>query len=243
MEKVAFITGANRGIGFETSKKLAESGIKVILGSRDLNKGEEAVKKLSNIGIDADLVQYDAFDEDAPQKVYDYISEKYKKLDILINNAGVLLTGNLFVTNSSTISDKDLKDTFQTNFFSVISLTQKLLPLIKKSNAGRIVNVSTILSSLTLHSAKDSPITPAKEIAYNASKTALNAFTIHLAIELKDTNIKVNSGHPGWVKTELGGPNAPMEVEESYKTSLRLATLDDEGPSGGLFHENDIIPW
>ena len=243
MEKVAFITGANRGIGFETSKKLAESGIKVILGSRDLNKGEEAVKKLSNFGIDADLVQYDAFDEDAPQKVYDFILEKYKKLDILINNAGVLSTGNLFVTNSSTISDKDLKDTFQTNFFSVISLTQKLLPLIKKSNAGRIVNVSTILSSLTLHSAKDSPITPAKEIAYNASKTALNAFTIHLAIELKDTNIKVNSGHPGWVKTELGGPNAPMEVEESYKTSLRLATLDDEGPSGGLFHENDIIPW
>jgi len=243
MEKVAFITGANRGIGFETSKKLAESGIKVILGSRDLNKGEEAVKKLSNFGIDADLVQYDAFDEDAPQKVYDYILEKYKKLDILINNAGVLLTGNLFVTNSSTISDKDLKDTFQTNFFSVISLTQKLLPLIKKSNAGRIVNVSTILSSLTLHSSKDSPITPAKEIAYNASKTALNAFTIHLAIELKDTNIKVNSGHPGWVKTELGGPNAPMEVEESYKTSLRLATLDDDGPSGGLFHENDIIPW
>ena len=243
MEKVAFITGANRGIGFETSKKLAESGIKVILGSRDLNKGKEAVKKLSNFGIDADLVQYDAFDEDAPQKVYDYILEKYKKLDILINNAGVLLTGNLFVSNSSTISDKDLKDTFQTNFFSVISLTQKLLPLIKKSNAGRIVNVSTILSSLTLHSAKDSPITPAKEIAYNASKTALNAFTIHLAIELKDTNIKVNSGHPGWVKTELGGPNAPMEVQESYKTSLRLATLDDEGPSGGLFHENDIIPW
>ena len=243
MERVAFITGANRGIGFETSKKLAESGIKVILGSREINKGKEAVKKLSNFGIDADLVQYDAFDDDAPQKVYDYISEKYKKLDILINNAGVLLTGNLFVTNSSTISDKDLKDTFQTNFFSVISLTQKLLPLIKKSNAGRIVNVSTILSSLTLHSAKDSPITPAKEIAYNASKTALNAFTIHLAIELKDTNIKVNSGHPGWVKTELGGPNAPMEVEESYKTSLRLATLDDEGPSGGLFHENDIIPW
>ena len=243
MEKVAFITGANRGIGFETAKRLAESGIKVILGSRDLNKGEEAVKKLSNFGIDSDFVQYDAFDEDAPQKVYDYILEKYKKLDILINNAGVLLTGNLFVTNSSTISDKDLKDTFQTNFFSVISLTQKLLPLIKKSNAGRIVNVSTILSSLTLHSAKESPITPAKEIAYNASKTALNAFTIHLAIELKDTNIKVNSGHPGWVKTELGGPNAPIEVEESYKTSLRLATLDDEGPSGGLFHENDIIPW
>ena len=243
MEKVAFITGANRGIGFETSKRLAETGVKVILGSRDLNKGKDAVKKLSNLGIEADLVQFDAFDLNAPQKVFDYVSDKYGKLDILINNAGVLLTGNLFVTNSSNVSDKDLKDTFQTNFFSVISLTQKLLPLIKKSNAGRIVNVSTILSSLTLHSAKDSPISPAKELAYNASKTALNAFTIHLALELKDTNIKVNSGHPGWVKTELGGPNAPMEVEESYKTSLSLATLDDDGPTGGLFHENDTIPW
>ncbi|MFL2679087.1 MAG: SDR family oxidoreductase [Alphaproteobacteria bacterium] len=243
MKKVAFITGANRGIGFETSKKIAETGVKVILGSRDLDKGKKAVEKLFTLGIEADLIEYDAFDLNAPQKVFDYISEKYKKLDILINNAGVLLTGNLFVTNSSTVSDKDLKDTFQTNFFSVISLTQKLLPLIKKSDAGRIVNVSTILSSLTLHSAKDSPITPAKELAYNASKTALNAFTIHLALELKDTNIKVNSGHPGWVKTELGGPNAPMEVEDSYKTSLRLATLDDDGPNGELFHENDKIPW
>ena len=99
------------------------------------------------------------------------------------------------------------------------------------------------MSSLTLHSSKDSPIAPAKEFAYNASKTALNAYTIHLALELKDTNIKVNSGHPGWVKTELGGPNAPMEVKDSYKTSLRLATLDDNGPSGGLFHEDDTIPW
>ena len=105
------------------------------------------------------------------------------------------------------------------------------------------MNVSTILSSLTLHSAKDSPISPAKELAYNSSKTALNAYTIHLALELKDTNIKVNAGHPGWVKTELGGPNAPMKVEDSYKTSLRLATLDSDGPSGGLFHEKDIIPW
>ncbi len=243
MEKVAFVSGANRGIGFETSKKLAEMGIKVILGSRDLKKGEEAVKKLELENIQADLVQYDAFDLNAPQKVFDYISDKYNKLDILINNAGVLLSGNLFVTNSSTVSDDDIKNTFQTNLFSVISLTQKLLPLIKKSDAGRIVNVSTILSSLTLHSAKDSPIAPAKEFAYNASKTALNAFTIHLANELKDTKIKVNSGHPGWVKTELGGPNAPIEVEESYKTSLRLATLDDDGPSGGLFHEDDTIPW
>lgn len=243
MEKVAFITGANRGIGFETSKQLAKKNTKVILGSRDLDKGKKAIEKLATESINADLIQYDAFDLNAPQKVYDYISKEYKKLDILINNAGVLLTGNLFVTNSSSVSDKDIKDTFQTNLFSVISLTQKLLPLIKKSDAGRIVNVSTILSSLTLHSAKDSPISPAKEFAYNASKTALNAFTIHLANELKDTKIKVNSGHPGWVKTELGGPNAPIEVKDSFETSLRLATLDENGPTGGLFHKDETIPW
>lgn len=243
MEKVAFITGANRGIGFETSKQLAKKNTKVILGSRDLDKGKKAIEKLATESINADLIQYDAFDLNAPQKVYDYISKEYKKLDILINNAGVLLTGNLFVTNSSSVSDKDIKDTFQTNLFSVISLTQKLLPLIKKSDAGRIVNVSTILSSLTLHSAKDSPISPAKELAYNASKTALNAFTIHLANELKDTKIKVNSGHPGWVKTELGGPNAPIEVKDSFETSLRLATLDENGPTGGLFHKDETIPW
>ena len=243
MEKVAFITGANRGIGFETSKQLAKKNTKVILGSRDLDKGKKAIEKLATEGINADLIQYDAFDLNAPQKVYDYISKEYNKLDILINNAGVLLTGNLFVTNSSSVTDKDIKDTFQTNLFSVISLTQKLLPLIKKSDAGRIVNVSTILSSLTLHSAKDSPISPAKEFAYNASKTALNAFTIHLANELKDTKIKVNSGHPGWVKTELGGPNAPIEVKDSFETSLRLATLDENGPTGGLFHKDEIIPW
>lgn len=243
MEKVAFISGANRGIGFETAKKLAQQGIKVILGSRDINKGEMAQKELAALGTEVDLVQYDAKDIDAPQHVYQFISEKYQKLDILINNAGVLLTGNLFVTNSSTVSDDDVKETFQVNLFSVISLTQALLPLIKKSDAGRIVNISTILSSLTLHSAKDSPIQPAKEFAYNASKTALNAYTVHLAAELKNTNIKVNSGHPGWVKTELGGPNAPMEVEDSYETSLYLATLDDEGPTGGLFHKKDPLPW
>ena len=141
MTKVAFISGANRGIGFETSKKLAESGIKVILGARDLNKGKKALEEMTSLGYDVDLVEYDAHDLNAPNKVYDFISNKYQKLDILINNAGVLLTNDLFVTNSSSVSDKDIKDTFQTNLFAVISLTQKLLPLIKKSDAGRIVNV------------------------------------------------------------------------------------------------------
>jgi NAD(P)-dependent dehydrogenase (short-subunit alcohol dehydrogenase family) len=242
MEKIAFISGANRGIGLETAKKLGETGVKVIIGSRDLDKGIKAADSLIAKGIKAEAIQYDALDPKAPEKVFNYINDKYKKLDILVNNAGIAIEP-LFCNNSSTVSDKIIKDTYQTNLFSVIALTQKLLPLIKASDAGRIVNVSTILSSLTLQSKADSPIAPAKEFAYNSSKTALNAYTIHLANELKDTNIKVNAAHPGWVKTELGGPNAPMEVKDSYKTSLYLATLDKDGPTGGLFHEKDPLPW
>jgi NAD(P)-dependent dehydrogenase (short-subunit alcohol dehydrogenase family) len=136
-----------------------------------------------------------------------------------------------------------MQQTFHTNLFAVVALTQKLLPLLMKSVAGRIVNLSSIVGSLTLQSMENSPIDPAKAFAYNASKTALNAYTIHLAHELKDTKIKVNSAHPGWVKTELGGPYAPMEIADSYKTSLKLATLDSHGPTGGFFHEADALPW
>jgi NAD(P)-dependent dehydrogenase (short-subunit alcohol dehydrogenase family) len=145
--------------------------------------------------------------------------------------------------NSSSVNKDALQNTFQTNLFSIIEITQKLLPLISKAPAGRIVNLSSILGSLTLHSMPNSPIDPAKAFAYNASKTALNVYTIHLAHELRDTNIKVNSAHPGWVKTELGGDHAPMEVADSYKTSVYLATLDKNGPNGGFFHETDNLPW
>ncbi len=242
MEKIAFISGANRGIGYETAKKLGETGINVILGCRDLAKGKSAAESLIANGIKAEALKYDAMDPHAPEEIFNYINDKYKKLDILINNAGILLEP-LFGKNSSTVTGQVIKDTYQTNLFAVIALTQKLLPLIKASDAGRIVNVSTILSSLTLQSKADSPIAPAKAFAYNSSKTALNAYTIHLANELKNTNIKVNAGHPGWVKTELGGPKAPIEVEDSYKTSVYLATLDHEGPTGGLFQENNALPW
>ena len=237
------ITGAGNGIGRAIAIAMSNEGYNVVCADIDLKQAKDTLdfilnRQGSGIAVETDVTK--AFDI---KNMINLTVDEFGSLDILVNNAGVLLTGNLFVTNSTTVSDKDIKETFQTNLFSVISLTQALLPLIKKSDAGRIVNVSTILSSLTLHSAKDSPIAPAKEFAYNASKTALNAFTIHLALELKDTNIKVNSGHPGWVKTELGGPNAPMEVKDSYETSLYLATLDKDGPSGGLFHKGETLPW
>ena len=243
MSKVAFITGGNRGIGFETAKALGAQGINLIIGCRDLAKGQAAAKELQGMGFNAEAISYDANDEKSPDSVYSHIEENYGELDILINNAGIANEELIGKNSSSFVSQTVLQETFHTNLFAVVALTQKLLPLLMKSVAGRIVNLSSILGSLTLQTMENSPINPAKAFAYNASKTALNAYTIHLAHELKNTNIKVNSAHPGWVKTELGGPHAPMEGADSYKTSLRLATLDSDGPTGSFFHEADTLPW
>ncbi len=243
MKKFAFITGGNRGIGFETAKALGAEGVRIIIGCRDAIKGQAAAKSLQDLGFEADSIVYDAEDSKAPEMVYQQIEKNYGALDILVNNAGIIKEDLIGSNTTSSIAQSVLKDTFQTNFFAVVALTQKLLPLLMKSTAGRIVNLSSIVGSLGIQSLENSPVEPAKALAYNASKTALNAFTVHLAHELKDTHIKVNSAHPGWVKTELGGPYAPMEIADSYKTSLRLATLDKHGPTGGFFHEADTLPW
>lgn len=241
--KVAFITGANRGIGYETAKRLGELGTTVILGVRDLEKGQEAATRLQQLGIQSEAISYDANQQESAKLAHDYIDQKFGKLDILVNNAGICIEPLFGSNTSSSVTHKVLHETFQTNLFSVVALTQALLPLLKKSPAGRIVNLSSILASQTLHSMPDSPIDPAKAFAYNASKSALNVYTIHLARELRDSHIKVNSAYPGWVKTQLGGPHAPMEIADSYKTSVRLATLEQSGPSGGFFHEEDTLPW
>ena len=240
--KVAFITGANRGIGFETAKGLGELGISLVLGVRDLAKGAIAVTELQALGCQATVIHYDANQAKSADDAFEYLNKHYGKLDILVNNAGILQEP-LMGSNSSTVSLQVLQETFQTNLFAVIDLTQKLLPLIKKAPAGRIVNLSSILASLTLHSTPNSPIDPAKAFAYNASKTALNAYTVHLAHELRDTNIKVNSAHPGWVKTELGGSSAPMELADGGKTSVLLATLASDGANGGFSHMGENLPW
>jgi len=213
------------------------------LGTRDIIKGQAAAQQLQDLGFKAEAIEYDANQSQSADSVYEYIDEHYGKLDILVNNAGMLQEQLMGKNNSTSVSTDVLQQTFQTNLFAVIALTQKLLPLIKKAPAGRIVNLSSILASLTLHSMQKSPIDPAKAFAYNASKTALNAYTIHLARELRDTNVKVNAAHPGWVKTSVGGANAPMEVEDSAKTSIQLATLNDDGASGGFFHDGEALPW
>jgi len=239
--KVAFITGGNRGIGLQTALELGRLGIEVILGVRD-PEDTSAVRTLRAEGITADAIHYDAAKPETDRAAFAYLERRFGKLDILVNNAGVLLEP-LMGKDAATLPEATLRSTFDTNFFAVVRLTQTLLPLVRKADAGRIVNLSSVLGSLTMHAARDSPIAAAKAFAYNASKAALNAFTIHLADELRDTPIKVNSAHPGWVKTPLGGPAAPMEVADSAKTSVQLATLGADGPSGGFFHVGDPLPW
>jgi len=241
-QRVAFITGGNRGIGLETARELGAQGYTVVIGSRERSKGEAAVKALAGAGITAEAVVYDAEDPATDQAVAAHLSKQYGHLDVLVNNAGVLRE-NLM---AQTVLDEALatiEGTFAVNLFAVIRLTRALLPLLRKAPAARIVNVSSVLGSLTVHSAPSSPIGPAKAFAYNASKTALNAFTVHLADALKGTAIKVNSVHPGWVKTELGGPHAPDELVGSGKGSARLATLGADGPTGGFFHLDAPLPW
>jgi NAD(P)-dependent dehydrogenase (short-subunit alcohol dehydrogenase family) len=241
-KKVAFITGGNRGIGLETARQLGKQGVKVVIGSRDLEKGKAVAEKLRADGADVDVIRFDITKPADYQEAHNYFEKNFGKLDILINNAGISKE-SFFANNTSTVSKAILRETFDTIFFGTVELTQVLLPLIRKAPEGRIVNLSSILGSLTLHADPKSPIYGSKALAYDASKSALNAFTVHLAAELKDTKIKVNSAHPGWVKTEMGTDAAPMEIPDGAKTSVQLALLPATGPTGGYFHMGEPLPW
>ncbi|MFF2907253.1 SDR family oxidoreductase [Paenibacillus sp. NPDC057934] len=245
--KVALITGATRGIGVETARGLGKLGATVIIGARDADKGQAVAAELKQEGLDVVSVKIDVNTISDHATVYDYIEKNFGKLDILINNAGILLDEESVsvevVNRTSTLPIELLRETFNVNFFSLIQLTQTLLPLIRKSEAGRIVNLSSVLGSLTVHSDPAAPIYSMKTFAYNASKTALNAFTVHLAHELKDTPIKVNSVHPGWVRTGLGGEKASLDEREGSLTSIKFATLPADGPTGGFYHQDQQLPW
>ncbi len=222
--------------------------ITVVIGSRDAANGEKAANQLRSEGISAESIRFDVAKPEDHRAACKHLEQRYGKLDILINNAGVHFetgagSADGPLNNTSSTPVETFEKTFRTNFFGPIGLTQTLLPLLRKSPAGRIVNLSSVLGSLTLHSDPSSPIYDFKAPAYDSSKTALNAFTVHLAHELRNTNIKVNSAHPGWVKTEMGGKEAPMEITDGAKTSVELATLPANGPTGGYFHLGQKLPW
>lgn len=244
-QKIALVTGGNRGIGLETAKQLAEQGVQVFLAARTLKAAEEATAKLKIGGLNGIYpVQLDVTKASDRVAAAKQIDEKFGHLDILINNAALGAPEGTLITNlTSATPEKELRDVFDTNVFSVLLLTHDLLPLLKKSSSGSIVNVSSTTGSLTMHANQDPMIAHTKRFAYNASKAALNMFTIHLAQELADTHIKVNSILPGWVKTELGTDLAPMSVEDGAKTSVQAALMDADGPTGTFFHFDQQLPW
>ena len=239
-KKTVLITGANKGIGFETARQLGEKGFQVLVGARDETKGAAAVEKLKAEGFDADFVKIDATDAETIKNAAQTIGEKYGNLDVLINNAGIAVDMG---HQPSEVSQEMLRQTFDTNFFGVIAVTQAFLPLIKKSAAGRIVNVSSGLGSLTQNSDPTWEFYEAKPLAYNASKTALNAFTVILAHELKDTNIKVNSADPGYTATDLNGNQGSKTVEQGASVITDLATLPHDGATGSYFDDQGVLPW
>ena len=240
-KKTALITGANKGIGLETARQLGRQGYHILLAARDEARGNEAADKLKAEGLSAEFIKLDVTNEADHKAVAAHLAEHHgNRLDVLINNAAINLETN---GKPSEVSQDVLRRTFDANFFAVIGLTQALLPAIRRSDAGRIVHLSSGLASLTLHSDPAWPFYDVKLLAYDASKTALNAFTVHLAYELKGTPIKVNAADPGWVKTDMGGAEAHLEVTEGAKTSVWLATLGADGPTGGFFHMKERHPW
>ena len=243
-KKIALITGANRGIGFETARQLGQLGIKVLLAARSLEKAEEAATALKSESLDVEPILLDVDDATTHESAAKFVEENYGKLDILINNAAISIDEyeNDAPVPASKTSPEIFRKTFDTNFFNTIAVTQKFVPLVEKSDAGRIVFVSSGLGSLTLHSDPDSPIYNWKVPAYDISKTALNGYAVHLAHELKDTAIKVNTLHPGSVLTDMN-PRGDLTVEEGAKTSVDLATLPADGYTGKFIHLGNELPW
>ena len=231
-KRIAVVTGGNRGIGFETCRQLAKQEIQVILTSRESAKGKAAAEKLQAEGLDVSYYSLDVTDADSVQRLAQFIKNEYGQLDILINNAGVLLDSSDSVLNTKFDT---LHQTIDTNLYGPFLLCQSLIPLMEKHKYGRIVNVSSGAGQLSdMNSGYPS---------YRISKTALNALTRVLGNELKGTNILVNSVCPGWVKTDMGGANASRTPAQGADTIVWLATLPDNGPTSGFFRDRQPIPW
>lgn len=237
--RIALVTGANRGIGLAVCRQLATSGVTVLLGARDAVAGEHAAGSLRAEGLDVHAMRVDTVDPQSFESTREHIAREFGRLDILVNNVGM---GFDWGHTAADVPMLLLRETFEINLFSVVDLTQRLLPLIRKSRAGRIVNQSSAIGSLTRRADQSAWAEGDWPLAYSTTKTALNAFTLHLACALRDTPIKVNAAHPGIVRTDPN-PQGLISPEEGARTAVALALLPEDGPTGGFFHEGQSIPW
>lgn len=238
--KIALVTGANRGLGLEIARQLGARGATVVVTARSGAAGRETGDQLSGGGIDAHHVILDVTDAGTVGGLSRELEVRYGRLDVLVNNAGIQLDAGV---QPSQVGLATLRQTFETNVLGAYAVTQALLPLLRKSPAGRIVNMSSSLGSMTLIGDPGSPYDPVVCPAYQASKAALNAVTVLFAKELRGTNVKVNAACPGWVRTAMGTERALLSVEEGADTPVWLATLPDDGPSGGFFNSRQPVSW
>ena len=241
MSKLALITGANKGIGLETARQLGRQRFHVLIGARDAKAGEAAASKLRQEGIAADALILDVTAPASIAAAAAEVSRQHKALDVLINNAGVLLDDESKAPSGQSLDV--WQRTFDANVFGVIAVTQAFLPLLRAAPAARIVNLSSLLGSLALRADPTSRVYHSKSAAYDASKTAINSWTLSLANELRDSPIKVNAVHPGHVQTDMGGVSAPMGIVDGARSSVALAMLGADGPSGTFTHMGKTLPW
>ncbi|HVI59663.1 MAG TPA: SDR family oxidoreductase [Luteimonas sp.] len=239
-EKIALVTGATRGIGLETVRQLASQGVHTLLAGRDRARAVDAALTLQAQGLPVEAIALDVTDAAGIAEAAGEVERRHGRLDILVNNAGIFRDDSGKAPSTQALDV--WRETFDTNLFGMVATTQAFLPLLRRSAAGRIVNLSSALASLALHNDPASGIYDLKVPAYDASKTAVNAWTVHLAHELRDTPIKVNAVDPGSVKTDMN-QHGELDLATGARGSVLMALLDDAGPTGSYTHQGEVLPW
>jgi NAD(P)-dependent dehydrogenase (short-subunit alcohol dehydrogenase family) len=237
--KIALITGANKGIGFEAARQLGEAGTRVLVGSRDVDRGQRAVQELQSSGIDAEMIRIDVSDPTSIRGAAEELGQKVDRLDILVNNAGI----GLERCPLSELDIEVLRSVLETNFFGAFLTIQAFMPLLRKSSAGRIVNVSSGLGSLFSLSNPQWAAHQALYTPYSISKVALNSLTALLSAELIDSAIKVNSVEPGYTATDMTDQKGLQSVDVAARVVVKYALLPSDGPTGGYFDARGPMPW
>ena len=238
--RIALVTGATRGIGLETVRQLAQAGVHTLLAGRDRSRAVEASLKLQAEGLPVEAIALDVTSGHSIREAVREVERRHGRLDILVNNAGIALDDWNKAPSEQPL--ETWRQTFETNVFGLVEVTRAFLPLLRASSSGRIVNVSSVLGSVALQADPASDYYAIKLPAYNVSKSAVNAWTVQLAYELRDTGIKVNAIHPGNIKTDMN-PNAELDVGVGARSSVEMALLGADGPTGTFTHLGETLPW
>ncbi|HEY7392064.1 MAG TPA: SDR family oxidoreductase [Bryobacteraceae bacterium] len=239
-QTIALVTGANKGIGYEIARGLAVKGMTVLLACRDMGRAETAAERLKQEKLDAVPLLMDVSRAETIAAAAKHVEGSYGKLDVLINNAGIAREWQSKPSNTDLAVVREI---YETNLFGPIATIQTMLPLLLRSPAGRIVNVSSSLGSLQLTSDPASPMSQLLALGYCSSKSALNATTVQFANELKGTPIKVNAVCPGYVATDLNNHSGPRTPEQGARIAIEMAMIGADGPTGGYFDDDGRVPW